>query len=313
MTDTWVGIDEPATIDKRFDTEQRTINGFAVLRERLRLAGDGERYADVNAASELLVHDADVLAQLVVAVAHLANVVAALAAPVSIAGSVSVSNFPASVEVSNDVGNAIPISGTVTANLGTIDGAATEATLGSVLTELGQKLEAGQEVALDAATLTALETITATQGTSPWVVSGTVSVTEPVTVDAVDLDIRDLSSVTDSVSAVVTSLPVSTYTATAVDATASGENVIVNPGGGLAVRLHYITLANSHGTTTVTVGVRFGTGSADVYKVTLRPGSIWARNIGAGRRYLQGAADADLIVNLSTAVTVNVSAEYEEV
>jgi hypothetical protein len=42
-------------------------------------------------------------------------------------------------------------------------------------------------VALDAATLTALETVTVNQGTSPWVVS------------AVDLDIRDLSSTTDSV------------------------------------------------------------------------------------------------------------------
>lgn len=41
----------------------------------------------------------------------------------------------------------------------------------------------GSSVVLDAATLAALETITALQGTSPWVVSGTVSVTEPVTVD----------------------------------------------------------------------------------------------------------------------------------
>lgn len=39
-------------------------------------------------------------------------------------------------------------------------GAATQATLADILTELGQKLEAGQAVALDSATLTALETIT---------------------------------------------------------------------------------------------------------------------------------------------------------
>lgn len=51
-------------------------------------------------------------------------------------------------------------------------------------------------VALDAPTLAALETITVLQGTSPWVVSGTVTVT------AVDLDIRNLSFVTDSVVAV---------------------------------------------------------------------------------------------------------------
>lgn len=55
----------------------------------------------------------------------------------------------------------VPISGTVTANLGTIDGAATETTLASILAELTQKLEPGQSVALDAATLAALETISA--------------------------------------------------------------------------------------------------------------------------------------------------------
>lgn len=43
------------------------------------------------------------------------------------------------------------------------------------------------EVSLDAATLAALETITVEQGTSPWVVSAT------------DLDIRDLTHVSDSV------------------------------------------------------------------------------------------------------------------
>lgn len=56
----------------------------------------------------------------------------------------------------------VPVSGTVTANLGTIDGAATETTLAAILTELGQKLEQGGEVALNAATLAALENITVT-------------------------------------------------------------------------------------------------------------------------------------------------------
>jgi hypothetical protein len=45
----------------------------------------------------------------------------------------------------------------------------------------------GSTVALDAATLAALETITVEQGTSPWVVSST------------DLDIRDLTHVSDSI------------------------------------------------------------------------------------------------------------------
>lgn len=49
-----------------------------------------------------------------------------------------------------------------------------------------------------------VDPIVVNQGTSPWVVSGTVSVTEPVTVDAVDFDIRDLNSATDSVTVVGT-------------------------------------------------------------------------------------------------------------
>lgn len=69
----------------------------------------------------------------------------------------------------------------------------------------------GSEVSLDSATLAALETITVNQGTSPWVigdgggsitVDGTVAVTQstsPWVVSATDLDIRDLTHVSDSV------------------------------------------------------------------------------------------------------------------
>lgn len=55
----------------------------------------------------------------------------------------------------------------------------------------------GSEVSLDAATLAALETITVEQGTSPWVIGDGGG---SITVDAVDLDIRDLTHVSDSVS-----------------------------------------------------------------------------------------------------------------
>jgi hypothetical protein len=54
----------------------------------------------------------------------------------------------------------------------------------------------GSEVSLDAATLAALETITVEQGTSPWVIGDGGG---SITVDAVDLDIRDLSAAQDSV------------------------------------------------------------------------------------------------------------------
>lgn len=54
----------------------------------------------------------------------------------------------------------------------------------------------GSEVSLDAATLAALETITVEQGTSPWVIGDGGG---SITVDAIDLDIRDLSAASDSV------------------------------------------------------------------------------------------------------------------
>ena len=54
----------------------------------------------------------------------------------------------------------------------------------------------GSEVSLDATTLAALENITVTQGTSPWVIGDGGG---SITIDAVDLDIRDLTHVSDSV------------------------------------------------------------------------------------------------------------------
>jgi hypothetical protein len=54
----------------------------------------------------------------------------------------------------------------------------------------------GSTVELGATTLAALETITVNQGTSPWVIGDGGG---SITVDAVDLDVRDLTHVSDSV------------------------------------------------------------------------------------------------------------------
>jgi len=113
----------------------------------------------------------------------------------AVTGTVSVSNLPATQPVSGPLTDAelravplpvsfpadeagltdaqlraaaVPVSGTVAVS-NQPSGGATEVTLASVLAELGQKLEAGQAVALDAATLAALESITAA-------VTGTVAV-----------------------------------------------------------------------------------------------------------------------------------------
>lgn len=132
-----------------------------------------------------------------------------------------------------------------------------------------------------------------------------------VTVQATDLDIRVLSSATDSI-AVTGTVAVSedTYSAIAADATATGDNPIVAVSGGNTLRLYYICLsANGANAADVTAIVKLGT--TELFKVSLKAGAIWARNIGAGRHYLAGAAADDLIVELSDTQTVHVSAEYE--
>ena len=102
--------------------------------------------------------------------------------------------------------------------------------------------------------------------------------------------------------------------ATAVTAGSSGDNTIYTPATGKAVGLQYICLsADGANTADVTATVKFGAGGAAKYKLSLKPGAIWARNIGARMRWLAGAVDEALIVNLSAVQNVHVSAEVEDV
>lgn len=107
----------------------------------------------------------------------------------------------------------------------------------------------------------------------------------------------------------VTTIPTA-ITATTVDATASGDNTIVAITN--SPRLYYISLsANGANTADVTAIVKIGASSK--YKVSLKAGSIWARHIGAGDRYITGSAGDDIIVNLSAVQTVHVSVEYADI
>lgn len=115
---------------------------------------------------------------------------------------------------------------------------------------------------------------------------------------------------TNGIDTDVTRLPVDTYSAVAVDANSSGNNTIVAITN--TARLYYVSLsANGANSADVTAIVKIG--ASEKFKVSLKAGSIFARNIGAGRRYLTGSAGDDIIVNLSTAQTVHVSVEYEDI
>lgn len=139
------------------------------------------------------------------------------------------------------------------------------------------------------------------------VIMGGVSSDDGITPLPVEIEPLTGRQLTDSS---VSSLPVDTYSAVAVDASASGDNTIV--GITNAARLYYICLsANGANAADVTAIVKIG--ASEKFKVSLKAGSMFARNIGAGRRYLTGGAGDDIIVNLSAAQTVYVSVEYEDI
>lgn len=108
---------------------------------------------------------------------------------------------------------------------------------------------------------------------------------------------------------IVTALGEYAINATSVDASSSGDNTIVSITN--TPKLYYICLsANGANGADVTAIVKIG--ATTKYKVSLKAGAIWARNIGAEKRYVTGSAGEDIIVNLSAAQTVHVSVEYAD-
>jgi len=100
------------------------------------------------------------------------------------------------------------------------------------------------------------------------------------------------------------------YSAASGSVTTSGDNVIYTPPSGKQPQLFYYTLnASGSNTAPVTVTLRFASGTA-VCTLSLVPGAIFSRNIGAGKFCLHGVPDDTLIVNLSANQTVNYSIEY---
>lgn len=136
--------------------------------------------------------------------------------------------------------------------------------------------------------LTVDGTVTANAGSGPW-------------------------PVTDNSGSLTVDIPDVTTLAKAVTASASGDTTIHTPTASNRTKLGYICLsADGANSADVTVIVKFTAGGSTLYKISLKAGAIWARNIGAGQRYLDGGVNNALIVNLSTAQTVNVSIEYTE-
>lgn len=198
------------------------------------------------------------------------------------------------------------------------------AALASLLIELNQKLEAGQAVALDAATLAALEAIT---------VSGTVALDAPTLAalesitatisGAVALDAPTLAALENITATISGTVPVSgpltdtelraadvnmadsgerTYTHVVATATASGDTTIHTPAAGMRVRLRWIYAINDPASTSPPL-IKVKLGSTEIYRV-------WALS---KRQLVLGAVDAPLVINLASSGTVAVTAILEEI
>lgn len=104
-------------------------------------------------------------------------------------------------------------------------------------------------------------------------------------------------------------------TAVSETVTASGETAVITPSAGKAVRLWWYNINADPGNSAhVVAGLRFGTGAADFFKISLSQyGGAIAHGYKAGRAFVQGAADEPLIVNLSAAQTVYCNFDCEEV
>lgn len=113
-----------------------------------------------------------------------------------------------------------------------------------------------------------------------------------------------------TVNSTVLSLPVDTFTKSSSVATATGDTTLVTPPGGQRVRLFFFgySASPSNGAA-VMAALRFGSNTAFDNQY-LSPSQPYARNIGAGRRYIQGGVNEALIVNLSAAQTVYCNIEY---
>jgi len=91
-----------------------------------------------------------------------------------------------------------------------------------------------------------------------------------------------------------------------------GDNVVHTPASGKYIVLQYLCLsADGQNSTPVLVAISWE-GGAQIYKISLVPGAIWARNIGAGRRVVTGDVGQALKINLSAAQSVHYNEESEE-
>ena len=97
---------------------------------------------------------------------------------------------------------------------------------------------------------------------------------------------------------------------------AAGDSVVYTPAPGAAIRLYFFGYSAGADVTGCLVSLKlegYNGGVAVDRQYLVAAGQPYARNIQAGHRYIQGAADGRLIVTASAAQTVYINYEIDEV
>jgi hypothetical protein len=105
-----------------------------------------------------------------------------------------------------------------------------------------------------------------------------------------------------------------TFTKKTVTASSSGNNTIHTPASGNKIRLYFFGYSAGSNVTGVLCGLKFTTsGTVFDYQYLTAAGQPYARNIQAGKRYIDGGIDEALVLNLNGAQTVYCNIEVEEI
>ncbi len=99
-------------------------------------------------------------------------------------------------------------------------------------------------------------------------------------------------------------------------ASALGDTTVHTPGAGKKIRLYFFGYSAGFGVLGVLAGLKlagYNGGAVFDQQYLVAAGQPYARNIQGGKRYVEGAADGALVVNLSAAQAVYVNYELEEI
>ena len=98
-----------------------------------------------------------------------------------------------------------------------------------------------------------------------------------------------------------------------VTALSAGANTIHTPAAGKAIRLYFFGYSAGSDVTGVLAQLRFANHAPFDSEYMVAAGQPYARNIQAGKRFVDGGVDEPLVLTLDAAQTVYVNYEIEEV